>query len=764
MNKKNLRHSLLNTNQGTGNREQGTGSVVCKFPLSLFFVLCYLFLVSCADMFQDKISNPGKNDSLDNLFREEEQNPKLQRPQQLYAAPYYSPTEIRLTWTGVRGAAYYMIERTVASPQDWQKPGYLPDDGEYEAIERFVYSTSFNDVILKNASLDAPEYQNKYFYRISAFNTAKKYDESEPTEPVSAMLFNAPDNLSASCGESVDYVMLRWERAAGAESYEIFRSDFPSGVSASSLGIVYGNQTWFQNIISAAEQGKDFYYMVSAKNGFGYKSPLTKPAYGYARVFGAPDMPTVRRADNSGRGQSTSEIKITWDAASETDAYYAVYRYSSVDSSLTRLTGSTDKTEYTDNAGLKTGVYYYYKVQAIVDDIASGKALKSQFSSEDNLTESYILSPPDTVVAQKKSDGKVTVKWEPAIGSEGERLMYTYNIYNDNSINGLFTNTVMSGVAHNVDGEGFISVDGLDVSSGAFFKVSTVNKNNVVSNKSIVVSPAPAAAVILDATKYAYFQGASANAAANSNGVYPVKITWKKPENEEPVFYNVHRSIRSGSGFSTINETALGASGPFNDIYSYDSTTGVYTYTDINDTAKVGRKFYYRVLSLNELKQGNFASSEAIGWGALTHEQYILEYNKTMGGALKKLTLMYKSASTDKLGSETKNGSISGTISYNASLSGLSARIIIRLTNYADFYIENEPDKGIYFILNGNSNTSANTSSNGTMDGTMNCTGMYPGKIYYDRIEIKGGAAGGGTYGVEPEGGSRREIGYIILN
>jgi hypothetical protein len=729
-----------------------------KNPTPSFFVICSLLFVSCADMFQDKIPNPGKNDSLDNFFRKEEEITQLQTPQQFYVAPSYSPTEIRLTWTGVRGAAYYMVERATASFQDLQQPGYKPEDGDYEPLDKFVYRTSFTDVILKNASLDAPENQNIYFYRVSAFNTAKKYDESEPTEPVSAMLFNAPGNVRASGGASTEYVELRWERSPGADSYEIFRSDFPSGVSASSLGTVRGNQTWFRNMVSATEQGKDLYYMVSAKNSFGYKTPLTRPAYGYARVFGAPDMPIVRLAEDSGRGHSTSEIKIKWDPAEETDAYYAVYRYSSVDSSLTLLKDKTEDTEWPDTQGLKPGVYYYYKVQAIVDDIASGKALKSQFSSQDNLTESFILSPPDTVVAVKNPDGKVTVKWEPAIGSEGERRLYKYNVYADTSINGSFTTSVGSEIAHNVDGEGFVFVERLDVSSGAFFKVSTV-KGSVQSIKSAVVSPAPDAALIQGATQRAYFQ----NVTANSSGVYPVKITWKKPENEEPAFYNVQRSTRSGAGFSTINETALDASGPFNDVYSYDAATGIYTYTDRNETAKAGRKYYYRVLSLNELRQGNFYSSEAIGYGALTHEQYMLEYNKTMGAALKRLTYMYKSG-TSALGTETKNGAIRGTIYYDASLSGLTAKITILLTNYVELYIENEPEKGEYFILNGNSNTSANTSSNGNMNGTMNCTGMYPGKIYYDRIEIKGGAAGGGTYGVEPEGGGRRELPYTILN
>jgi hypothetical protein len=164
------------------------------------------------------------------------------------------------------------------------------------------------------------------------------------------------------------------------------------------------------------------------------------------------------------------------------------------------------------------------------------------------------------------------------------------------------------------------------------------------------------------------------------------------------------------------------------------------------------------VLSLNELQQGSFPSGEREGWGALTHEQYMLEYNRTMKSALRKLTLMHRPGNTDKLGSETKQGTISGQIAYNAAISGLGARITISLNNYADFYIENEPANGVYFVLNGNSNTSANMSSIGTMDGTMTNTGMYPGRVYYDRIEIRGGAAAGGTYGIEPNGFPRVEV------
>jgi hypothetical protein len=735
------------------------------FPF--FFLHCSLFIclfASCADMFQEKISSSGKNNSLDNFFNTGEEISKLQQPGQFYAAPYFSSTEIRLSWTEVRGAAYYMIERAAVSPVPESIPPVWkePDEEDYDIMNRFVYGTSFTDIILKSPALDAPEYQNKYFYRVSAFNTAKKYDESDPTEPVSSMLFRAPGNLKASGGVSEDYVELLWERSAGADSYEIWRSEFPSGASASFLGTVRGNQTWFQNRVSAAEQGKNFYYMITALNGFGNKSLQTKPAYGYARVFGSPDAPFVRLASGSGRGHSVSSIKIEWDAADEPDAYYAVYRYSNIDSSLTRLAEKIEnKTEYVDNIGLKTGVYYYYKVQAIVDDIASGKALKSQFSFSD--PQGFILSPPDpdTVAAEKSSDGSIIVKWKPAIGSEGERAWYSYNVYADTRMDGDFLSCVAV-CPPNTDAEGYICAEGLSLSNGTFFKVSTVNlavPSDNESVKSIMVSPAPAAAIIMNATQYGFI---SQNTTANSSGVYPVVITWKKPANENPAFYHIQRSTKAGTGFSRINETALNANGQWSDIYYYDPATEVYTFIDRNETAKVGRKYWYRVLSLNQLEQGSFPSDEKIGWGALTHTQYMIEYNKTMKSALKKLTYMHKSGSTEKLGTETKYGTISGSIYYDAAISGLGARIIIKLDKYADFYIENDPDKGVYFTLSGNSNTTANMSSNGDMDGTVTCTGMYPGKVYYDKIQIKGGAAGGGTYGIHPDNFQRSEVSWTV--
>ena len=50
------------------------------------------------------------------------------------------------------------------------------------------------------------------------------------------------------------------------------------------------------------------------------------------------------------------------------------------------------------------------------------------------------------------------------------------------------------------------------------------------------------------------------------------------------------------------------------------------------------------------------------------------------------------------------------------------------------------------------------------MSGTVTNTGMYPGKVYYESIIIKGGTAGGGTYGVEPQGFARQELSYTVID
>ena len=256
-------------------------------------------------------------------------------------------------------------------------------------------------------------------------------------------------------------------------------------------------------------------------------------------------------------------------------------------------------------------------------------------------------------------------------------------------------------------------------------------------------APAPYAAKSAAATKREYIAGIALTAdgnlnpsAANSSGVFPVKITWSAPDGGADGGYYVYRSAKQASGFRKITDS------PVTDLY----------YIDANDTAKTGTYYYYKVLSLNSLLQGTNYSDVACGYGALTFDQYLREHDKTIRSSQKKLTLMHKSNNLDKLGSETINGDISGTLYYNASVSGVNGVVTMKYTDYCDYYIGGDSILGPYFTFNGNTNTDANMSSNGSMNGVVTTTGMYPAKVTYNNVEIKGGAAGGGYYIVIPDG------------
>ncbi|MDE6773034.1 MAG: fibronectin type III domain-containing protein [Treponemataceae bacterium] len=232
----------------------------------------------------------------------------------------------------------------------------------------------------------------------------------------------------------------------------------------------------------------------------------------------------------------------------------------------------------------------------------------------------------------------------------------------------------------------------------------------------------------------------------NKNGVYPVKITWIAPAGDDIKYY-IYRSKKTDGGFQKLTAKPI------------EETE----YIDANTTAKPGEYYYYKVISLNSLNQGNKGNDpandpahNARGYGALTADQWFREYNKTTVKSQTKLTLMHKPNNLDKVGSETISGDISGTLGYTAKVQGLGARITMPYVDYADFYVTGTQE--VYFKLNGNTNTTSDMSANGSMDGTVVCTGMYPGNAGYDAIEIKGGGAGGGYYAV-----TTRDLGGNVI-
>ena len=705
-------------------------------------------LTSCAQMFQSKLPmGSDSNTTLDDLLESKAEITQLETPKQVFVSQGQSSTQILISWDSVQEATSYTIERAIVKDPSITT---VPDEGEFEIIKKFVYDTKYTDEVLsaQEAHYQSEAYSNnyKYYYRIVAQNPRKAYDQSLPTEPVYGTLFNPVLKLNADLGKSTDSINIYWDEVPNATSYQIWRGVNPNGtgmekiVTTSPTFDVASQKLIYKNKIDSSEQGTEFYYKVIPVNIAGVESINSPLAMGFSLMSGAPTSPKNVKIVN-GRGTKNS-IEITWDAVTADGVNYTIYRTSSVDSSLTQLVSGQTSNTFIDSKSLKQNVYYYYQIQAFTLDEAGNK-LKSPMSNSGadsaTPTEGFILSAPNNIKVQRTNEG-IFLSWKPALGNETEQASYMYNIYASANEKDGYTISDEN-IPNKTNEDGFIKIQVSTIAE--FYKISTVY-NEVESALSQAVAPSPNPVESITVSKNANLKNEMETHGmpfvANPNGVYPVKIEWQAPSDSTSLSgYNVYRSTKPDSGFRKINETPIPSSEN--------------CYFDHNETAKTRTYYYYRVLTVNSLEQGNEYSETKSGYGSLTPEQYMREYNKTAINSQTKLTLMHKSNDMDKLGSETAKGAISGTLSYNAKIDGLGARITMHYDNYADFYIEDKNESsGVYFLITGDTNTSANMSANGSMDGVVTCKGMYPGSVSYNNIQIKGGAAGGGTYGIKRDG------------
>ncbi|MCQ2599960.1 MAG: hypothetical protein MJ184_01195 [Treponema sp.] len=703
--------------------------------------LSTMVLTSCADLFESRISmlTNGNISNLTSLVVPEVTIDQLDAPAQIFVSQAESSTKINISWSKVDGATSYYLERAVSTAKDVNGRFICPEESEFKPMPiKRIYATSYEDTILTNPSYSSEEYSFGYFYRVCAENPRLKYESSEYKLSEVAYLLAPPSGVKASRGESTTNIKVTWNKVPGAKYYDIYYSESDTGSGAQYITTINANQNWYNDVVANSLKGKDLYYSVYAKTSAN-TSVSSALALGYTLQEGAPPQVTGVVVENS-RGNTTDKITIKWNPAGDFD--YAVYRTSSKDASFTLLRKDGKTNSFTDSKALKPNVYYYYQIQAF--KVEGDTKVKGPFSDSGTESktpaEAFLLVPPSniTVMKNKLDASRCTITFPPVIGSKdysqdsgltSDYNNYTYVIYGCDTADGAFTEVgSFDDSTLSKDANGNYSIP---ITTRNYYKVTTKN-GSAESNESEVCAPAPFAASNLECSRAANVGGD-----ANINGVLPVKITWASPKNDvaEGGYY-VYRSTNPDSGFKKITDEAL-------------MTT---SFIDNYDAAKAGVYYYYKVLSLNSLGQGSNYTDAVVGYGALTADQYMREYNKTVMASQKKLKLMHIADDMKKLGKETINGKICGTLSYNAAIDGLGARILMHYTDYAEFYANGDAANGYYFFLNGDTNTSASMDASGNMDGIVTIQGMYPGSISYNNIKIKGGGAAGGSYGIKREG------------
>ena len=784
--------------------------------------------VSCSSFFETDVSmnSNGNNSSLYDLLTPPEKFEKLDAPSEIFISQGEYSGKIEISWNAVPNATSYKIERAVIKEKKADGTWDMPKESDFELLTSSnIYNTKYIDTIIQEAKYTSVELNYVYYYRVFAQNLPKGYTESEYFPDYSEHKVTAADEngkeeektvvyadpskygtllkpvteIEASKGTASDSITVKWNSVPYAWKYRIERCESEKGLYYKiNEKNIYSNENEFIDEIEEKDQGKEFFYKIYAINRIGQDSCASAAAMGYSLQPGAPKVPENIHVEN-GLGTSAKELTVAWNALSDPSdgkLSYNLYRTSSNDSvyKLIKSGLESSKNSYTDSS-VKPGIYYYYFIQTVKTKTdGSEEKIKSSFSEtgKDSKTPAYgfLLSAPSYL--EIAGDHKKII-WSPAINSldEENKVSFKYNIYVDSEKSGLFDTRVpmiQSSISGTPDANGNLYAE-IDLSAGKFFAIKTVNENGVdkESARSEIVAPVPDAPQNVYATKTAGQKTISGRIAGhggtfedslftpNKNEVYPVLITWDNV-NAADGGYDVYRSTKADTGFKKI-----------------DTTTNSQTYyIDVNDSAKSGIMYFYKVVSLNSLGQGrksndpaNDLKHKARGFGAITREQWFREYNKNIASSQKKLTLMHKPSDLDKVGSETVKGNISGTLGYNAKVAGLGAEITMPYTNYADHFISDDSSLGIRFILNGNTDTTSNMSANGHMHETVHCfskeidvtnaaqvaetfenlsepaknaiiktgdthylCGMYPGYAIYNNIEIKGGAAGGGYYEV----------------
>lgn len=134
-------------------------------------------------------------------------------------------------------------------------------------------------------------------------------------------------------------------------------------------------------------------------------------------------------------------------------------------------------------------------------------------------------------------------------------------------------------------------------------------------------------------------------------------------------------------------------------------------------------------------------------------EDYALEFFKHLNQTQTKLTYMNKESAMAKVGTETVQGDISGSLFYNVKIKGLGAEVTLRYTNYCD-------EEG--WTFDGEIITHSSMAQNGRFEGCVRVSGIAPGQIIYDEVKLVKGNPGDGNYIVESAENGKFKVSYEI--
>lgn len=717
----------------------------CLIPFAA--AALFAMMLSCTDDIAKLVNppapaaaaNPEKGGLASVLVPEDDGKDKrtaLDRPEGVLASKAEFGNKIIIVWNAVTGADYYTISKR-------KKSAAGAPEAQFEEIPQSVLKTE-----------GTPQYQYADMFPVDTMDLAGLYDTYEynvqafsftglksPASTAAEGYLLAPPRDGLVGSKNAPSITISWGEMRGAEGFRVYRSNSKSSLGSLLPGVFPSTVRTFRDTDSSLAFGTEYYYYVVSVGFNGSMSaplsPDKHPVILSVRVRAdAPQPPSDVKAS---KADFIQKITLEWTAVNPTISgntiRYNIYKNSNASSRIILIKEMHDDNKYEDADidNIEERVLYNYFVQPIEIDGSSGQKILGGYSTDaktpDDPSVGYILSSPDPATSFAKRMGRdIVITWKKALKASG------YEIYKASRVSGPYSK--LKDVTNSLDENTYTDSGGnASATDKVFYKILSVRTNPALKTtlfKTQPIEPLPDTPTNVKASRNTYF-GSDADfmASVNRNTRYktmPIKIEWSATGGAAA--YTVWRSESLNGDYVPVISNV-----PATKLYAYDSSN-----------KPVQKYFFYKVSAQNSLGANgelSAANETAAGYGAISNAEVVSQFNLTVRRSHQKFTKMHRGG-LDAVGSESIQGDVAGSASYNASggVNGGSAEI--KYTNYVDFrdpLFSSLP----YIKINGKNNTDVNTAATGTQTASYTVEGMYGASITAD-LKISGGTASGGTF------------------
>lgn len=289
-----------------------------------------------------------------------------------------------------------------------------PPEQEYEVVKYGITSAEVES-IMKTTATDLYTAGDDTYTRCGNVNAyaavAKAAGKNVKTDPSP---LTAPTLKAASA--AYNQVRLTWNKPAGAQGYNIYRSTTKNGTYARIKTIYDGDITTFDN--TGLQAHTTYYYKILSFGTVDDKRSYSKQS---EPVAGTPLLPRV--TGFKAASESYRSIKLSWSKVTGASGYQ-LFRSTSKNGTYKsfKTVTSGNTTSHINKAGLTAGKTYYYKIRPYIT--ISGKKVYGKTYSVVKSAKTKPKTP--SLAVSKYSSGKVKrkvlVKWSKVASVTGYRI------------------------------------------------------------------------------------------------------------------------------------------------------------------------------------------------------------------------------------------------------------------------------------------------------------------------------------------------------